>query len=175
MLYVPCECNAEPAEKLKSQLKTTLLASLGRRYDPPPTTTTNTHTHTHISSVGGRRNIGQRTVHRIFNSDFGNFILKRHQTKHNFEMLLIKWKSSYASWGQSKNASNIFKSYNKADGNEDWKIRKSSQRRWIFYFRDIFHWRNREDKLCKISGKNLKYRGKQNTLKMAMTIRSSDW
>ena len=54
MLYVPCECNAEPAEKLKSQLKTTLLASLGRRYDPPPPPPpTHTHTHTSLQWGGG--------------------------------------------------------------------------------------------------------------------------
>ena len=36
MLYAPCECNAEPDKKLKSQLKTTLLSSFsGTDYSAP--------------------------------------------------------------------------------------------------------------------------------------------
>ena len=69
--------------------------------DRPPSTHTYTHTHAHLYSVwgGGGGTWVQDLSTDIFNVDFGNFIFKRYQTKHNFEMLLIKWKSAYASGG----------------------------------------------------------------------------
>ena len=43
------------------------------------------------------RNIGKKKLPtQVFNSDLSHFILKRYQTEHNFEMLLIRWKSLHA-------------------------------------------------------------------------------
>ena len=42
--------------------------------------------------------MGPKTAYLLFNSNFGNLILKRHQTEHNFEILLIKWKFMRFCW-----------------------------------------------------------------------------
>ena len=52
--------------------------------------------------------MGPKTVSDIFNSDLGHFIFKWYQTEHCFEVLLIKWKTLYASGGTSKNTSNEY-------------------------------------------------------------------
>ena len=50
--------------------------------------------------------------------------------------------------------------------------------RWLvkvyYFFRYTFHWWDHENHPCKVSDKNLKFRGKKSTLKMTLTIRSSD-
>ena len=56
--------------------------------DRPPL---HTYTHTRTSLQWGRGGTWVQDLSTdIFNVDFGNFIFKRYQTKHNFEMLFIK-------------------------------------------------------------------------------------
>ena len=67
-----------------------------------------THTYAHFL-VGDGGTWVQKLPTLVFNSDLGNFILKRNQTEHNFEMQLIKWENLLAPFqtsSQGENTSN---------------------------------------------------------------------